>query len=255
MRTSSLHSLVRTRRELFRGPSFRALVALVALGACALVACGGMVAPGPEGSNTNGVGAADAQGVVSETGTTTGSANTGTGANAGGGPGAAAGDEVTLIDSSLGITGTFASFVGQSVTIPAGGPFDHVRFNWYAFEGAGHPEAFGTLYVLRQPYLGAPSALGPSTPGFVGKSVANEAGQYVFAPDLALTGGARYWFYTDTAGDFLTAKATSEDMYPGGEQYLSSRADAPFAEANGGTPPPAGYFMDATFRLQGRGAR
>src|SRR5690606_5945426 len=67
---------------------------------------------------------------------------------------------LTLVDVSptvevtAGLTGTW-NWAGQSVTIPAGGTYTNVRFNWYLYsQQAGQPTAFGTLYLLDREYLG-----------------------------------------------------------------------------------------------------
>lgn len=213
-----------------------------AIAACSLLACGAKVDDTSAALPDGGTAAAD----------------TGTAADepAAADPGGQVGEQapiVALAGLKLGITPTYASYVGQSVLVPAGGPFDHVRFHWYGFDVA--PKAFGTLYVLDREYLGKPSALGPSTPGFVGKSEAIAGGQYIFPPAMRLSSGVRYWFYTNTPGDVLTSKATSEDMYPSGEQYLSAGPEASFAKSTVGAPPTSGYFMDATFNLLGRASR
>ncbi len=78
------------------------------------------------------------------------------------------------------------------------GAFNQIRFNW--FDSAGHPVAFGTLYLLDREYLGLPPALSVSTPGFLAASEGTVDGQYTFSPGVVLKGGERYWFYADTAG-------------------------------------------------------
>lgn len=225
----------------------RSLFAYSVLGACVLLGCGGLVSPlGPDGGPADSAALAVPPLVV-DSGATVVDPSPPV-VDAGGV--AEPGPVVTLAEVPLGITPSYASYVGQSVTVPTGGPFGHLRFNWLTFDV--HPQAFGTLYVLDREYLGKPSALGPSTPGFVGKSMAIEGAQYVFPSTIALAGGARYWFYTDAPADVLIAKTKpSEDAYSGGEEYVTANPEAPFAKAT----VTAEYSMDATFRLQGRAVR
>ncbi len=176
------------------------------------------------------------------------------------GPTTGGGPSVTVVNVTDGIsvtsggTGTF-NWAGQSVTIPAGPGYASLKFNWYTFQGAS--VAFGTLYLLKQEYLGIPGDLSPSTPGFVAKSDAIVDGQYVFPASAKIDGGTRYWFYTDTQGSF--AGSFDTDIYPGGDLYVTGYPSYPFHKAQasgrmvGGTyvPPPPGVFIDANFRLQG----
>lgn len=175
-------------------------------------------------------------------------------------PGATSATVVTLVDVTESIqvtsggTGTF-NWVGQSVSLPAGGPYANIRFNWYTFRKEA--AAFGNLYVLTEEYLGLSGNLNASTPGFVARSERIESGEYVFAASVKLTGGRKYWFYTDAQGSF--AGSFDTDIYPGGDMYLSGYHAVPFFKApasgrmvNGVyVPPPTGVFLDANFRLQG----
>jgi hypothetical protein len=175
----------------------------------------------------------------------------------------------TVIDVSRQVTMTSRNYVGQSVTIPAGGPVANLRFNWYTYKEPGDQAArrqtataFGTLYLLSQEYLGLPAGLSPSTAGFVAKSDSIVDGQYVFAPSITLTGGALYWFYTTAGGAFVTSFNVSS--YPGGDMYITGQTEPmpvqPFRKSpaswllqGDGTYqiPPPGTFQDADFRLQG----
>jgi hypothetical protein len=147
-----------------------------------------------------------------------------------------------LVQVTAGSTGTF-NWAGQSVTTPAGGAFNNLRFNWYTF--GGDPTAFGTLYILTAEYLGLPAGLSPATPGYVAHSVAIVDNQYRFAPDVTLNGATQYWFYTDTQGSFVTSFFGS--TYPGGDLYVTGVPTLPFHKAIAAP----GVFLDANFRLQG----
>lgn len=158
------------------------------------------------------------------------------------------------IEVTAGGTGTF-NWAGQSVTMPDGGSFNNLRFNWYTFQKT--PTAFGNLYLLTQEYLGLPANLGPSTPGFVARSERVADSQYIFPADTVVNGSQTYWFYTDAQGSF--AGSFDRDIYDGGDLYVTGFHSNPFRKAPasgrmvGSTyvPPPAGVFLDANFKLQG----
>lgn len=177
---------------------------------------------------------------------------------------------VTLVEVSRQLTMTSRNYVGQSVTIPGAAAVGNIRFNWYTYKTPADqaarnetPTAFGRLYVLSQEYLGVPAGLSSSTPGYVGRSASLAEGQYFFEPSVTLAAGARYWFYTDTGGSFVTSFNVSS--YPGGDMYITGQTDPTFpvqpfrkcvaswlAQPGGGyLIPPPGTFQDADFRLQG----
>lgn len=147
-----------------------------------------------------------------------------------------------LVDVRAGSTGTF-NFAGQSVTTPAGGLFNNLRFNWYTF--AGDPTAFGTLYLLSAEYLGLPGGLSPSTPGFIARSLTIVGNEYRFDPAVEINGGTQYWFYTDTQGSFVTSFFGS--TYPGGDLYVTGVPTLEFHKALAAP----GVFLDANFTLRG----
>lgn len=175
------------------------------------------------------------------------------------GPAAPTPSVQTLVDITTGLevttggTGTW-NWAGQSFVVPAPGSFGGVRFHWYTFEKK--PAAFGNLYLLTQEYLGLPGDLGPATPGFVARSESIADGAYMFGSQVAVTGGTRYWVYTDKQGSF--AGSFDTDIYPSGDLYLTGFPSNPFRKVpasgrmvNGVyVPPPAGVFLDANFKLQ-----
>ncbi|HVL66359.1 MAG TPA: hypothetical protein VM364_03760 [Vicinamibacterales bacterium] len=177
------------------------------------------------------------------------------------GPAATAGSLQTLVDVTTGLdvtaggTGTW-NWAGQSFVVPGSGSFGDLRFHWYAFQKT--PAAFGRLYLLTQEFLGVPGDLGPSTPGFVARSEGIADNVYVFAPQATISGGTKYWVYTDAQGAF--AGSFDTDIYPGGDMYLTGYHANPFrkAQASGRmvngvyVPPPPGVFIDANFKLQAR---
>ena len=116
------------------------------------------------------------------------------------------------------------------------------------------------LYLLDREFVGLPTDLSTSMPGFLAKSDSNTGGVYHLPSSVAVDGGKRYWFYTDTLGSFAFSFDT--DIYAGGELYLTGIKSFPFhkAQASGHmmgdtfVPAPPGVFIDANFKLQGRPA-
>lgn len=164
-------------------------------------------------------------------------------------------DLTTGLDVTAGGTGTL-NYAGQSFVAPGSSAYDNIRFHWYTFQRT--PTAFGTLTLLKQEYLGLPGGLSPSTPGFVARSVQLSDGAYLFAEEVSIQGGTKYWVYTDTSGSF--AGSFDQDIYPDGDEYLTGIVNQPFRKApasgrmvNGVlVPAPPGVFVDANFKLQAR---
>jgi hypothetical protein len=156
------------------------------------------------------------------------------------------------VDVTIGSVDT-DNYSGQSVKVPAGS-FSGIRFNWY--RRTKEPSAFGTLYVLTEEYLGLPGTV-RDVASVVGASTSIENHEYVFAPNITLTGPRTYWFYTDTRGNF--AYSFDFDPYPDGVSYVTGMANLPFRVAQASwrlTPtgyvvPPPGTTVDANFRLRG----
>jgi len=166
-----------------------------------------------------------------------------------------------LLDVTNGYTGT-DNWAGQSVTVPGTGTYNNLRFNWYHYNPAGMPVAFGTLYLLAQEYVGLPSDLGPGTPGLVARSETVKDGQYIFPAAVTVTGGKRYWLYSDTRGRLTTG--FNKDTYAGGDLYVTGFPTHPFTKTQASwlllpsgdyLKPPPGTFVDANFRLQGAEVR
>jgi hypothetical protein len=187
-------------------------------------------------------------------------------------PTLAGGSLSTVVDVPIsvaqteGLVGTW-NYAGQSVTIPAGSDIGNVRFAWYHYNPRGETTAFGRIYVLDREYLGLPGDLSPATPGFLARSepetVSTTGGggvqgtEYTLPDSLVLSGGRRYWFYTDSQGAF--AGTFDTDPYPGGNKYVTGHSTQPFRQGvasgrmvNGVfVPAPAGVTTDANFRLRG----
>lgn len=116
------------------------------------------------------------------------------------------------------------AFTGQSVTTEAGGPFDHIAFNFYSNAAPPTtPEAEGDLFILTQQYLGTPSDLSSSTLGFLAESTGVSGGVYQFASSVTLNGGTQYFFYTDA-----TVATTAGSGYTGGNRYFPTDAGPDF---------------------------
>lgn len=164
-------------------------------------------------------------------------------------------DVTAGLDVTSGQVGTF-NWVGQSFVVPETGSFGDLRFNFYNYQKA--PVAFGNLYLLTQEYLGVPGGLNSSLPGFVGRSERTSGGLYTFAAGTVITGGTKYWAYTDAQGSF--AGSFDIDIFTGGDMYVTGFPTNPFrrAQASGRmvngvlVPAPAGVFVDANFKLQAR---
>ena len=112
-------------------------------------------------------------------------------------------------------------FWGETVTTIAGGPWDALALNFFAPSGA--PEAVGDVFLLSQQYLGTPSNLSSSTPGFIAAGTAS-GGFYDFANGVTALGGTEYWAYTDAALQ-LTGRS---GLTAGTESYFTSSATSDF---------------------------
>ena len=86
--------------------------------------------------------------------------------------------------------------LGQAIRIQSGPSWDHLSFNW--FDGSGNPTAAGSLFLLDQQYLGTPDDLGSATPGFIAETRTISGGVYYFEPNVQLSPGTLYYFYTTT---------------------------------------------------------
>jgi len=106
--------------------------------------------------------------------------------------------------------------LAQSVTLPAGGRFNNIRFRWIPFPGA--PPLQGALYIIDREYLGPVDAVS-SAPGLVARSAGIVGGEYVFDAAVTLAGGTQYWFCADSDVGYLGSQPTS-DLYPGGDLYF-----------------------------------
>jgi len=138
--------------------------------------------------------------------------------------------------------------VAQSVTLPAGGTFNNIRFRWIPTPDA--PPLEGALYVIDREYLGPLRTLS-TAPGLVARSIRIENGEYVFDAAVKLTGGTKYWFATDSNVGYLASQFTGPDVYSGGDLYFTG-------SLTGGEPSYLRAFffsqngrLDSSFSLRG----
>lgn len=148
-----------------------------------------------------------------------------------------------VISEQLSQAGGAATFaLGQSLTTPAGGPWNNVTFNWFDTGGTPNagvptPIAAGTLFLVNQQYSGTPAALSASTIGYIAQSQSIAGGMYVFSASLVIQPNTTYYFLSNqtvpnNSGNLNTIPGTAyADTGPGGV----------YAPVDG----------DARFRLQG----
>lgn len=108
--------------------------------------------------------------------------------------------------------GGSGAYFGESFTTPSGGPWDDLAFNFYSDAPPATLLAGGTAFLLTMQYLGTPSALGASTPGFVAESTGISGGQYIFAPGVEVLPGTTYWVYENGAIGASGGNAVSGDV-------------------------------------------
>jgi len=132
-------------------------------------------------------------------------------------------------------TGSATEWFGQSFTTPAGGPWNHITFNFFSTPASGStpastPAAAGTAFLLTQEYLGTPAALSSSTPGFLASSVSISGGAYVFAPNVLLNSNTKYWIYENAS---ITASGSGTGGGPSIAAYFAFTATSNFTTITG----------------------
>ena len=111
------------------------------------------------------------------------------------GPGVPQANAIIIIGSNV-FNGTSENIPGQSLTTPAGGPWNNLQFNW--FDDTSASTAFGTLFILTQEYTGEPLSLSPATFGYVTSAAANGPGTfYPPNPVIELQPSTTYYFYAN----------------------------------------------------------
>jgi hypothetical protein len=131
-----------------------------------------------------------------------------------------------IVAYTAGSDGTVTEWVGESFTTPVGGPWTDIAFNFYSDIPAATPAAAGDAFLLTQEYLGTPSALSSSTPGFLAESTGNSGGVYTFAPGVVVNASTQYWLYEDTS---VTVSGSSTAGGPSGQAYFATSAATDFA--------------------------
>ena len=110
-----------------------------------------------------------------------------------------------------------AGFYGQSFTTAAGSTATNITFNFYSDAASTMPFAAGTAYLLNEAYGGTPSALSPSTPGFLGQATA--AGNVFSFGSVTLLPSTQYFLYDNT----LIAGSSFMDRGPTREGGITIR--------------------------------
>ena len=125
---------------------------------------------------------------------------------------------VSIANSLNGATGYSAYAHGEGVTTPTGGPWSNITFSWiYNNSGTNEDVAFGTLYLLSQPYAGTPSGLSTSTPHFIASATAS-GGVYTFASNVVLNSSTEYYFYCNANPGSVSETATETSAFVSGGQ-------------------------------------
>ncbi len=138
---------------------------------------------------------------------------------------AAAPTGAATLTEFIGGVSSSGNFVGQSFTIAGSGSFTNISFNFFttsASSAVGNPAAAGTGFILSTAYTGTPAALSSATPGYLGSATAS-GGFYNFGNTVTLLGGAKYFFYSNTA---FNHTSSGLDGYSGGNQFIT-----PFASS------------------------
>jgi hypothetical protein len=139
--------------------------------------------------------------------------------------------QAAVINQYLGGTVAATAVFGESFTTPSGGPWTGIQFNFYSDVPPVTPTAGGNAWLLTQEYLGLPSALGASTPGFLAEAVNISGGKHIFNLSVALSPGTEYWIYEDAVTS-ITGSGTGGG--PGGQAYFANDTASSFSTIGGG---------------------
>jgi len=121
---------------------------------------------------------------------------------------------------------TEAGFVGQSFTTTNLVPETNITFNFYSNVPPSTPEAVGTGFLLSQEYLGTPTALSSSTPGFLAQAAAS-GGEYSFGSAATLLPSTQYFLYENVLIPSGTTSGGSFS-YSGGQSYYTPSSSSDF---------------------------
>jgi hypothetical protein len=139
--------------------------------------------------------------------------------------------QAVVINQFTGGTVPATAVFGESFTTPSGGPWTGIQFNFYSDAPAVTPTAGGNAWLLTQEYLGMPSALSTSTPGFLAESVSVLGGKHIFSPSVTLNPGTEYWIYEDVV---TTITGSPTGGGPGGQAYFANNTSSNFSALGGG---------------------
>ena len=124
---------------------------------------------------------------------------------------------ITSYTNPTGANGHNGAGYGQSLTTPAGGPWDTIGFNLIDDTGAAY--AIGGLYVLNEAYAGTRADLSSSTAGYLGFTNTISNGIWDFS-GVTLNPGTQYFFYMDSIVPLgPVIELVTSDVYPGGNAY------------------------------------
>jgi hypothetical protein len=112
--------------------------------------------------------------------------------------------------------------LGQSVTTPTGGPWDHLSFHFVKSDGTDYAQ--GTLYLLSQSYSGNRFGLSSGTAGFLASTSTITAGNWVFADNVTIQQNTHYFFYMDSLFLGPEVKFSLFNPYLGGNTFQATGA-------------------------------
>ncbi|MBV8809290.1 MAG: hypothetical protein JO033_11510 [Acidobacteriaceae bacterium] len=106
----------------------------------------------------------------------------------------------TISEYTAGTVHRINLYPGESFTTPSGPGWDDLTFSWFVeINGSPKPAAFGTIFLLSQPYAGTPPNLSYATPGYVDQGSPNSSNsEYVFDVTATIQPNTTYYFYANS---------------------------------------------------------
>jgi hypothetical protein len=116
-------------------------------------------------------------------------------------------------------------YPGQSFTTPSGPGWDDLTFSWFVdVNGSPTPAAFGTLFLLSQPYTGTPDNLSFATPGYVDQGSPDSSNsKYIFDVTATVEPNTTYYVYANSFNVIYGAQGV-----PGATFYTTDTANTPY---------------------------
>jgi hypothetical protein len=139
--------------------------------------------------------------------------------------------QAAVINQYLNGTVIAVAVFGESFTTPSGGPWNSISFNFYSDVPPTTAAAAGDAFLLTQEYLGTPSALSSSTPGFLAESVGISGGKYIFNTSVVLNPATEYWVYEDVV---MSISGSPTGGGPSGQAYFANDTASNFTDLGGG---------------------